>query len=752
MTDEPSLSPTAPPPPTEADYEAIAAAVMGTVRGRWFLAEFAKRNRNADSALILERIDRIEKLLHAPPAVSPAERVRIDLIEMAKAIARTRSEIAAIRLDGDAKGTLSEASEELGSIVQTTERATSDILAGAERIQEIAWMLRERGADSAICDALDQRATDIYSACSFQDLTGQRTRKVVDVLQFLEDRIRAMIEIWGGAVPDEDGAPAGAAPHVGEDRTVPHLEQQDIDRMMPSARPDAPPGGAKQNGHDVAAASHATAADDWAHPIAKDHRLVAGIAASAPRGPAGGTDAAMAVATAVPAEAAAAAETMRAAETMMTPAMAVVGATALALDPTPIAPARLPEFAPEPEAKAEPPAEAKLQAEPEPELQAEAERQAEAKAELQAEPEAEHQAEADVQAEAEPEPQPELTAEFSPLAEAAPPPAQPEPPAQSPESEADAAPGESRTDPAAVLKRILAIIRAPSEPAAGPLAAQDASPSAPEAAAAVTAAAVLVLAPAAAEIAAADSPEPDVLAVGVAATQQKPAAGGAAEPDEPAEARAPKDGIDDASDDILMPLSGRLTVDQAIDAMLKAPGRIGIAATHARAGVPAPVEEPAASEPPAVTAGPVARATEPIAATGSQPSFVIDVPEFTVVAHAPPAEFAPEPAPVAETVAAAIAAPRAPEPQAVPAGFGAPMAAEAAAPVPARPDEPPADSVAAALAPPVTSVSPAVAASEPPPPVAPPAALPVEPARPARHPALAAITALSDEEKIALFS
>src|SRR5262249_43542650 len=148
------------------------------------------------------------------------------------------------------------------------ERATSDILAAAERIQEIAWTLRERGADSAICDALDQRATDIYSACSFQDLTGQRTRKVVDVLQFLEDRIRAMIEIWGGAVPDEDGAPAAvAAPHVGEDRAIPHLAQQDIDRMMPSARPAAP-AAARQNGPDVAAAAREASSDDWAHPAA----------------------------------------------------------------------------------------------------------------------------------------------------------------------------------------------------------------------------------------------------------------------------------------------------------------------------------------------------------------------------------------------------------------------------------------------------------------------------------------------------
>src|SRR5215467_12545866 len=258
MSDEHfSLSPTAPPPPTEADYEAIAAAVTGTVRGRWFLAEFAKRNRNADSALILERIDRIEKLVHEPPALSPAERVRIDLVEMAKAIAQTRSEIAAIKPDGDAKGTLSEATEELDSIVHTTERATSDILAAAEQVQEIAWTLREHGTDGDSCDALDRRATDIYTACSFQDLTGQRTRKVVDVLQFLEGRIMAMIEIWGEGEPLSEGGGTAAASQVGNDPAAADLGEPDIDRMMGS-----PEGSNDQAAAPVAATSVRDEGDD----------------------------------------------------------------------------------------------------------------------------------------------------------------------------------------------------------------------------------------------------------------------------------------------------------------------------------------------------------------------------------------------------------------------------------------------------------------------------------------------------------
>jgi hypothetical protein len=41
------------PEHTEADYRAIEAAVMETARGRWFLAEHAKRNRTIDTERVL---------------------------------------------------------------------------------------------------------------------------------------------------------------------------------------------------------------------------------------------------------------------------------------------------------------------------------------------------------------------------------------------------------------------------------------------------------------------------------------------------------------------------------------------------------------------------------------------------------------------------------------------------------------------------------------------------------------------------
>lgn len=55
---------TSPPPAIpDEDYEAIEAAVMETARGRWFLAEFARRNRSADTAVLLAAIERLEKLI-----------------------------------------------------------------------------------------------------------------------------------------------------------------------------------------------------------------------------------------------------------------------------------------------------------------------------------------------------------------------------------------------------------------------------------------------------------------------------------------------------------------------------------------------------------------------------------------------------------------------------------------------------------------------------------------------------------------
>src|ERR1700759_5840193 len=63
--------------PSEEDYDAINQAFMETSRGRWFLDEYAKRNRNADTRMVLDAVARIEETLatqRQAPAPPPEDK------------------------------------------------------------------------------------------------------------------------------------------------------------------------------------------------------------------------------------------------------------------------------------------------------------------------------------------------------------------------------------------------------------------------------------------------------------------------------------------------------------------------------------------------------------------------------------------------------------------------------------------------------------------------------------------------------
>jgi hypothetical protein len=87
---------------SEADYETIEAAVMETVRGRWFLAEFARRSRVDEMRQMLDALGRLEEVVreqHAQPA-DPSIRLLVQrLKEVAQGLDRMVAEMRAGGLD-----------------------------------------------------------------------------------------------------------------------------------------------------------------------------------------------------------------------------------------------------------------------------------------------------------------------------------------------------------------------------------------------------------------------------------------------------------------------------------------------------------------------------------------------------------------------------------------------------------------------------------------------------------------------------
>ncbi|MXN63679.1 chemotaxis protein [Stappia sp. GBMRC 2046] len=184
-------------PLSDAEFEALRDALSSSSRGRWFLDEFLRRSQKPETQMVLDAIARLETVMIRDRHTPSIDRIRIDIADMQEAIERTKREIGNIKHESEYGNRFQEASDELDAIVRQTEGATQEILAAAEAIQEIAWQMKEDGGDHGACDEIDGRATEIFMACSFQDLTGQRTQKIVQVLQYLEARINMMIKIWG---------------------------------------------------------------------------------------------------------------------------------------------------------------------------------------------------------------------------------------------------------------------------------------------------------------------------------------------------------------------------------------------------------------------------------------------------------------------------------------------------------------------------------------------------------------------------
>jgi chemotaxis protein CheZ len=125
-----------------------------------------------------------------------------------EAITRTREEILTLHAKGVKNDQIFRATDELDAVVITTESATETILTSAEFIDATAGELMRDldGVQGEKVAAIQEQTVRIFEACNFQDLSGQRIRKVVDLLQFIETRIASMIAIWRG-VGEFDEAP-----------------------------------------------------------------------------------------------------------------------------------------------------------------------------------------------------------------------------------------------------------------------------------------------------------------------------------------------------------------------------------------------------------------------------------------------------------------------------------------------------------------------------------------------------------------
>ena len=126
---------------------------------------------------------------------------RIEIAQMVRMIGRAKIEIASIKHPSENDDRMQLAASELDAIVVATEASTEDVLGASEQIEIYVREITGRHPDDQELGALGEQIANeiikIFEACNFQDITGQRTTKVIKTIRFIEEKVLALIDIWG---------------------------------------------------------------------------------------------------------------------------------------------------------------------------------------------------------------------------------------------------------------------------------------------------------------------------------------------------------------------------------------------------------------------------------------------------------------------------------------------------------------------------------------------------------------------------
>ena len=176
--------------------------------------------------------------------IEQCEKLKVELDLIYDAITRTKREIAVLHGKSFNGEEMAKVNGELGAVVGGTEEATQQILEATEAIDNAATALSKVTSpdqQKLLSEEIQERVVSIFEACNFQDLTGQRIKKVMTTMKFIEHHITVMMDIWGGVDAIKAHAPPIVDTREGDAKLlngpklegdVGHASQDDIDALF----------------------------------------------------------------------------------------------------------------------------------------------------------------------------------------------------------------------------------------------------------------------------------------------------------------------------------------------------------------------------------------------------------------------------------------------------------------------------------------------------------------------------------------
>lgn len=161
----------------------------------------------------------------------PKEEIIKQLTELHDVIEGLRQNLSALNASDISNTHIPSASDELDAVIGATEDATNSIMKSSEKIME---SVAEAAPD--VKQTVEGSVIEIFEACTFQDITGQRIKKVVDCLKQIDTKTSSLLETLNGSLvnlnDDEDQEAEGDSLLNGPALPQNSVSQEDIDAIL----------------------------------------------------------------------------------------------------------------------------------------------------------------------------------------------------------------------------------------------------------------------------------------------------------------------------------------------------------------------------------------------------------------------------------------------------------------------------------------------------------------------------------------
>jgi chemotaxis protein CheZ len=201
---------------------------------------FAAESASAPPAAAEEAEPRAVSEVREQFADASGQGLERELMLVYDAVARNKRELSALVGDGKERR-MARAAGELGAAIEAMEKATTRILKSGEAVEDTAKALGatlKSDYQRGLAQDIQDHVVEIYEACNFQDLAGQRIGKVIDMLNAIEEQVAAMLARCHGLARPVASRATSAASATGLingprlDGESGHASQRDIDALF----------------------------------------------------------------------------------------------------------------------------------------------------------------------------------------------------------------------------------------------------------------------------------------------------------------------------------------------------------------------------------------------------------------------------------------------------------------------------------------------------------------------------------------